>query len=111
MSPARAVALIAAALACAGKPAGNAAAPVIVQSSAGRFEFATVDPSAGHAVAALAEEMWRHLARPLGLPEAFSSPVFVRLLPPPGDGRVAAFEVNVEPGRTITYRASLRPLR
>lgn len=102
MNAARTVALIAAGLACAAPVPVRAAAPVIVQSSAGRFEFATVDPTAGHAVAALAEEMWRHLAKPLGLPEAFSSPVFVRLLPPPGDGRTAAFEVNVEPGGVVS---------
>ena len=102
MNVTRIVALIAAGFACAAISPGRAAAPVIVQSSAGRFEFATVDPNAGHAVAALAEEMWRHLAKPLGLPEAFSSPVFVRLLPPPGDGRTAAFEVNVEPGGVVS---------
>ena len=102
MSWTRAVALIAAGFASAGTPAGKAAAPVIVQSSGGRFEFATVDPTSGHAVAALSEEMWRHLARPLGLPEAFPSPVFVRLLPPPGDGRAATFEVNVEPGGVVS---------
>lgn len=79
-----------------------AATPVLVQSSAGRFEFATVDPSVGHAVATLAEEMWRHLEKPLGLPSGFSSPVFVRLLPPPGDGRAAAFEINVEPGGVVS---------
>lgn len=87
----------------------EAAAPVLVQSSAGRFEFATIDPAVGHAVAAMAEEMWRHLERPLGLPAGFSSPVFVRLLPPTGGGRAAAFEVNIEPGGVVSvwWRGSL----
>ena len=80
----------------------EAATPVLVQSSAGRFEFATIDPAVGHAVAALAEEMWRHLERPLGLPAGFSSPVFVRLLPSPGVGRAATFEVNIEPGGVVS---------
>lgn len=86
----------------AAPPASAAAAPVLIQTSAGRFEVATVDPSSGHAVAAMTDEMWRHLEKPLGLPAAFSSPVFVRLLPPPEGGRAASFEVNLEPGGVVS---------
>ncbi|MFM8618447.1 MAG: hypothetical protein ACKOE8_06945 [Opitutaceae bacterium] len=94
--------LIAGVAALPGPSVRAAATPVLVQTSAGRFEFATIDPAAGHAVAALADEMWRHLEKPLGLPAAFSSPVFVRLLPAPGDGRTAAFEINLEPGGVVS---------
>src|SRR5688572_1376558 len=55
-----------------------ATAPVLIQNAAGRFEVAAVDPTAAHAVAAAADEVWRLLAAPLGLPDGFSSPVFVR---------------------------------
>jgi hypothetical protein len=96
-------ALLLAGIAALWTPTARAAAtPVLVQTSSGRFEFATIDPAVGHAVAALAEEMWRSLEKPLGLPAAFSSPVFVRLLPAPGDGRTAAFEVNLEPGGVVS---------
>lgn len=95
--------VLVAGLAALSAPAARAAAaPVLVQTSAGRFEFATIDPAVGHAVAALADDMWRQLEKPLGLPAAFSSPVFVRLLPPPGGGRTAAFEVNLEPGGVVS---------
>lgn len=53
--------------------------PVMVRTAPGRFEIAAVDASAAHAVSAVAEETWRLLATPFGLPPAFSSPVFVRL--------------------------------
>jgi hypothetical protein len=78
------------------------AAPVIAASLAGRFEVASMDAAIAHRVAAAAEEGWRVLAPPLGLPPAFSSPVFVRILPPGTPGGAATHEVAVEPGGLVT---------
>jgi len=78
------------------------AAPVIAASLAGRFEVASMDAAVAHRVAAAAEEGWRVLATPLGLPPAFSSPVFVRILPPGTPGGAATHEVAVEPGGLVT---------
>lgn len=76
--------------------------PVMVQSAPGRFEIAAVDPSLAHAVAAVAEEGWRILATPLGLPAAFGSPVFVRVLP--AESGAPPFQVNVEVGGIVSVR-------
>ncbi len=77
------------------------AIPTLVQSAPGRFEIAARDPSAAHGVAALAEETWRLLESPLGLPQAFASPVFVRL----GEERGApSFFVEAEPGGIVSLR-------
>jgi hypothetical protein len=78
------------------------AAPVLAASLAGRFEVASMDAAVAHRVAAAAEEGWRVLAAPLGLPPAFPSPVFVRVLPVGMSGAAAAHEVAVEPGGLVT---------
>ncbi|MBI5690608.1 MAG: hypothetical protein HZC55_10990 [Verrucomicrobia bacterium] len=92
----------------AGAVPGGAAAeprPVLVQSAPGRFEVAASDPTVAHAVAAAAEEAWAHLAQPLDLPAAFSSPVFVRVSDR-GDASLtdAPHRAVVEPGGVVTLR-------
>jgi hypothetical protein len=77
--------------------------PTVAQSGPGRFEVAAIDASVGHAVTATAEEAWRMLAAPLGLPEAFSSPVFVRVVTD-ADALPAPFHVTVEPGGVVSLR-------
>jgi hypothetical protein len=76
--------------------------PTVAQSGPGRFEVAAIDAAIAHSVTAAAEEGWRMLAAPLGLPEAFSSPVFVRVT----DGEPAGppFHVTVEPGGVVSLR-------
>ncbi len=82
---------------------GGDARPVLVQSAPGQFEIAAIDASAAHAVATAAGECWRHLTGPLALPEAFSSAIFVRLIPAGEDNPGAeAFRVNVEPGGVVS---------
>ena len=78
--------------------------PVLVQGVPGRFEVAAIDASAAHAVVARAEEAWRALEGPLALPAAFSSPVFVRLIPAAGAEAAGheTFRVNVEPGGVVS---------
>jgi hypothetical protein len=78
------------------------AAPVLAASLAGRFEVASMDASVAHRVAAAAEEGWRVLATPLGLPPAFPSPVFVRIVPSGTPGTPRTHEVAVEPGGLVT---------
>lgn len=81
----------------AGEPA-----PVGVVTAPGRVEISAVDASVAHRLAALAEETWRLLEVPLGLPPAFSSPVFVRALagaPAPGGER---FGAAVEAGGVVS---------
>src|SRR4051812_6613603 len=52
-----------------------APAPAIFQSAPGRSEIAALDAAAAERVAARAEEGWRTLMAPLGLPERFSTPI------------------------------------
>ena len=78
------------------------AAPVLAASLAGRFEVASVDATVAHRVAAVAEEAWRLLATPLGLPPAFPSPVFVRVVPSGTPGAPATHDVAVETGGLVT---------
>lgn len=73
-----------------------------VRTAPGRFEIATVDPSAAHVVATLAEEGWRTLTVPLNLPDAFSSPIFVRLLPETDAIGGSPFRTTVETGGIVT---------
>lgn len=85
--------------------AGGEAALVMIQSAPGRFEIAAHDPSVAHALVAEAEESWRWLAGPLGLPAGFSSPVFVRV--EAGADAPAAevpFRVAVETGGVVSVR-------
>ena len=81
-----------------------APAPVIFQSVPGRFEVAAIDATAAQAVIARAEEAWALLAPPLALPDAFSSPVFVRLVPVADWREAAAFRVIVEAGGVVSVR-------
>jgi hypothetical protein len=82
-----------------------AAPPVLIQSAPGRFEIAAVDPTIAHGVATAAEEAWRIFSAPLSLPDAFPSPIFVRILPP---GEMASerapFYVTVEVGGIVSVR-------
>ncbi|MES2692892.1 MAG: hypothetical protein V4773_05420, partial [Verrucomicrobiota bacterium] len=83
--------------------------PVLVQSAPGRFEIAAVDATAAHGVAALAEETWRALAAPLGLPAAFSLPVFVRLIDGElGVGETEPFTAQAESGGVVSLRIRWR---
>lgn len=78
------------------------ASPVLAASLAGRFEVASMDAAVAHRVAAAAEEGWRVLAAPLGLPSSFPSPVFVRVVPAGTPGATATHEVAVEAGGLVT---------
>lgn len=96
-------------LACLGAGRIHAAAPrggdpVIFRSGVGRFEIAANDGTAAATVNAMADEAWRLLAAPLALPESFSSPVFVRLIPAAEWSEPAAFRVFVEPGGLVSAR-------
>lgn len=84
-----------------GASAAEEATPVLVRSAPGRFEIAARDPSAAHGVATLAEETWRLLEAPLGLPSAFTSAVFVRLVE---ERRASSFQVEAEPGGIVSLR-------
>lgn len=77
--------------------------PSLAQTAPGRFEVAAVDASIAHAITAAADEAWRMLAAPLALPDAFSSPVFVRVLER-DDASPAPFHVTVEPGGVVSLR-------
>lgn len=83
---------------------GAAPGPVIFRSAPGRFEVAAIDATAAQAVVAQAEEAWRWLALPLALPEAFSSPVFVRLVPAADWTETESFRVIAEPGGVVSAR-------
>jgi hypothetical protein len=73
----------------------------MVQSAPGRFEIAARDSAVAHALAALAEETWRALEAPLGLPAGFPTPIYTRV----GDGAEAdGFRSAVEPGGVVTLR-------
>ncbi|MBM3842330.1 MAG: hypothetical protein FJ397_03535 [Verrucomicrobia bacterium] len=78
------------------------AAPVLAASLAGRFEVASMDAAVAHRVAAAAEEGWRVLTAPLGLPPAFPSPVFVRVVPAGTPGAPPTHDVAVEAGGLVT---------
>ncbi len=78
--------------------------PVLVQTAPGRFEIASVEAGAAHAVAAQAEAAWQFLAAPLGLPDAFSSAILVRLVPAKEWGEPAPFRVIVETGGVVSVR-------
>lgn len=78
------------------------AAPVLAASLAGRFEVASMDAATAHRVAAAAEEGWRVLAAPLGLPPAFPSPVFVRVVPGRTPGAPLTHGVALETGGLVT---------
>lgn len=83
-------------------------AVVMVQSAPGRFEVAALDPTGAHAIVAEAEEAWRVLAGPLGLPGSFVSPVYVRVEPEPARADTPRpgppFRVAVEAGGLVSVR-------
>lgn len=85
---------------------GAGPVPVIFRSAPGQFEVAAVDATAAQAVVAQAEEGWRWLAGSLALPEAFSSPVFVRLVPAAGWTETEKFRVVAEAGGVVSVRMS-----
>ena len=83
----------------------GAVAPVLIQSAPGRFEISAVDPTVAHGVAAAADEGWRILATPLGLPDGFSSPIFVRIVPAAEMASESApFQMTVEVGGIVSVR-------
>src|SRR5687767_13188034 len=83
----------------------GAVAPVLIQSAPGRFEIAAVDPTIAHGVATAAEEAWRLFTAPLGLPERFSSPIYLRILPAEEmASEPAPFRVTVEVGGIVSVR-------
>lgn len=100
-------------LACAGWAAWCAVlgaaepVPVMVQTAPGRVEIAAVDAAVAHVVASLAEETWQLLSGPCGLPAAFSSPVFVRLVPGVGARGEQPFTVDVAAGGVVSVRIQL----
>ncbi|MBM3854554.1 MAG: hypothetical protein FJ399_15625, partial [Verrucomicrobia bacterium] len=102
MSGGRVLAWVAGAGLAAGALEGADASPVIVRTAPGRFEIAAVDSAAAHYVAAAAEEGWRLLQGPLGLPPAYTSPVFVRLIPQGTGAEGEPFRVIVEPGGVVS---------
>lgn len=100
-----------AALACAllagTAPAGWGAvsepALVMMQSAPGRFEIAARDPSLAQALVVEAVEAWRVLSAPLGLPEAFPSPIFLRV-EADANGTAEPFRVAIEAGGIVSVR-------
>lgn len=97
--------MTAVALALGATPATGAtpaeAVPVMVRTAPGRIEVAAVDASVAHAVAALGGETWQALAGPLGLPDAFSSPLFLRVVRSDAAGG-ERLEGTVEPGGVVS---------
>jgi hypothetical protein len=96
--------LLVAALASAGRAQAAAGAPVLFQSAPGRFEVAAADVEAARAVVAAAGEAWDALTPALGLPEAFASPVYVRVMPAGAWAGPVAFHVWAEPGGVVSLR-------
>ncbi len=100
-------AVLAVSATCGELRAASNPVPVSVQSAPGRFEVSALDASVAHAVVAASEEAWRFLAVPLGLPEAFSTPIFVRVVPMAADGTMESFQALVEPGGIVSLRLSI----
>lgn len=100
--------LAAVCLLAAGLAAGAEPAPVMMQSAPGRFEVSALDPTLAQAIVEQAGEGWRILAGPLGLPEVFPSPVYVRVESEPLGGSTAhpgaPFRVAVEAGGLVSVR-------
>ncbi len=90
-------------LGCAAAVFASEPLPVMVHSGAGRFEIAAVDSMLAHTIAGHADEAWRILADPLGLPTGFGLPVYFRVVP--NSGEIAApFAVVVETGGVVSVR-------
>lgn len=92
----------------AGRAVGAEPAPVMMQSAPGRFEVSALDPTLAQAIVEQAGEGWRILAGPLGLPDVFPSPVYVRVEPEqggvPAANPGAPFRVAVEAGGLVSVR-------
>jgi hypothetical protein len=84
--------------------AASPAAAAVFQSGAGRFEVSAWDAEVAREVTAAAEDAWRMLATPLGLPEAFSSPVFLRVVRAAEWPERSPFLTQVEPGGVVSVR-------
>ncbi|HUR58679.1 MAG TPA: hypothetical protein VM029_13285 [Opitutaceae bacterium] len=78
------------------------------RTAPGRFEVSAVEVDAARAVTAAADEAWRLLAAPLALPDAFSSPIFVRIVPAEEWREPEPFRVIVEAGAIVSLRVSWR---
>ena len=78
--------------------------PTIYQSGSGRFEVSAVDATAAKSVVELADEAWRWLTPPLGLPAGFPSPIFCRLVPAASWSEATPFRVIVETGGVVSLR-------
>lgn len=78
--------------------------PVLTRTAPGQFEIASVDVGAAARAMTEASAAWRLLAAPLGLPEGFSSPIFVRLVPAAEWAEPAPFLVVAEPGGVVSVR-------
>ena len=83
---------------------GISPTPVTFQSGPGRFEVAAIDSSAARSATAAADAAWRWLTVPFGLPERFSSPVLVRLVPAAEWNGTGFFRVMAEPGGVVSVR-------
>ena len=78
--------------------------PVLTRTAPGQFEIASVESGAAERALTEGAAAWRWLAGPLGLPEAFSSPIFVRLVPAAEWTEPAPFRVVAEPGGVVSVR-------
>ena len=92
-----------------GLSAADRPVPVSVQAKPGRFEVSALDASAAHALVSASEDAWRMLAGPLGLPDAFSSPIFVRVSPWTEGEVEDLFHALVEPGGIVSLRVMTGP--
>lgn len=81
----------------------------VFQSGAGRFEVSAWDADVAREVTAAAEDAWRNLSGPLGLPESFSSPVFLRVVRPAEWPERSPFLTQVEPGGVVSVRLAWSP--
>lgn len=90
-------------------PVSSHAAPTVFRTAPGRFEVSAFDVEAARVVTSAAEEGWRMLAAPLGLPDAFSSPVFVRLVAAEEWRETTPFRTIVEAGAIVSLRLRWNP--
>ncbi|MBC7368521.1 MAG: hypothetical protein H7343_17205 [Undibacterium sp.] len=78
--------------------------PVLTRTAPGQFEIASVDVSSAEHAMTEGSAAWRLLAGPLGLPAAFPSPIFVRLVPAADWTEAVPFHVTAEPGGVVSVR-------
>lgn len=84
-------------------------APAVFTTRPGQFEVIAPDAAAAAAVTTLAGEAWRILTDPLALPAAFSSSIFIRLVPADEWREPAVFRATVEPGGIVSLRLRWEP--